>query len=134
MDAQFWSALLENIGVNIVPFGDNAAVNALACRSLPRHQQRIGIALGAGAAIAMRVGFTAIIVAIGAALIGYVAGEVIVTDPLIAHWVDAHVRWLHWVAPLFEDIGPVLLAAAMAGIVEFFARMVVRARKDRGVA
>jgi len=60
MDAQFWTALLEIIAVNIVLSGDNAIVIALACRSLPQRQQRLGVMLGAGAAIAMRVAFTAI--------------------------------------------------------------------------
>jgi len=62
MDAQFWAALFEIIAVNIVLSGDNAIVIALACRSLPPRQQRMGVMLGAGAAIAMRVAFTAVAV------------------------------------------------------------------------
>ncbi|MDB5865166.1 MAG: integral rane protein [Betaproteobacteria bacterium] len=40
-----------------------------------------------------------IIITIGAALLGWVAGEMAVTDPLIRDWVDANMHWLHWVAP-----------------------------------
>jgi len=208
---QFWTALIQIIGVNIVLSGDNAVVIALACRKLPPRQQRIGILLGAGAAILLRIIFTVvvvqlmaiptlkiigglllfwigwkllvededhgdvdagsnliaavrivliadavmsldnviavaaaakgnmplivlgliisipmvvfgaailiklierypIIVTIGAALVGYVGGEVIVTDPLIDHWVHEHAPWLHIVAPVVGAAG--LVAAA----------------------
>lgn len=38
--------------------GDNAVVIALACRGLPENKKRLGIALGAGAAVALRILFT----------------------------------------------------------------------------
>jgi len=216
MDAQFWAALFEIIAVNIVLSGDNAIVIALACRSLPPRQQRMGVMLGAGAAIAMRVAFTAVavtlmslptvgvfggglllwigwkllaednegegdvtasdhlwgavrtvlvadavmsldnviavagaakgdtlllvlglvisvplvvfgatvllkliqrfpvIVTLGAALVGFIAGEVIVADKLWEAWVDAHAHWLHYVAPAIGAIA-VVVAGQMAG-------------------
>jgi YjbE family integral membrane protein len=40
-----------------------------------------------------------IIITIGAGLLGWVAGEMMATDPLIKDWVDAHAHFLHWVAP-----------------------------------
>lgn len=43
--------------------------------------------------------FPALVVA-GAALIGYIAGEVIVTDPALAPWIDAHAQWLHIAGPV----------------------------------
>ena len=205
-DAAFWVALLQIIGINIVLSGDNAVVIALACRSLPPRQQKLGIILGAGAAVVLRMIFTGFvvflmatpylkilgglllfwiaykliteeekdddhvkasghlwgaiwtimiadavmsldnviavaaaakgslflilvglaisiplvvygatiliklinrfpaIVTLGAALIGYVAGEVIVTDPALHHWVETHANWLHVVAPLLGAI------------------------------
>ena len=57
-DAAFWVALLKIIGVNIILSGDNAVVIALACRGLPPKQQKWGVALGAGAAVLLRVIFT----------------------------------------------------------------------------
>ena len=54
-------ALLKIIGINIVLSGDNAVVIALACRSLPPGQRSIGIALGAGAAIILRILFTVVV-------------------------------------------------------------------------
>ena len=40
-----------------------------------------------------------VIITIGAALLGWVAGEMAVTDPLITAWVEANAHYLHWVAP-----------------------------------
>jgi YjbE family integral membrane protein len=54
--------LLEIIWINILLSGDNAVVIALACRSLPAHQRRLGIALGSGAAVFLRVVFTFLVV------------------------------------------------------------------------
>ncbi|MGL4973787.1 MAG: TerC family protein, partial [Bosea sp. (in: a-proteobacteria)] len=41
--------------------GDNAVVIALACRNLPENQRKMGIMLGAGAAIGLRIIFALII-------------------------------------------------------------------------
>lgn len=53
--SQTWIALLQIIGINIILSGDNAVVIALACRTLPPAQQRLGILFGAGAAIVLRI-------------------------------------------------------------------------------
>ena len=45
-----------------------------------------------------------VIVTIGAALIGYVAGEAIVSDPVLVDWVDAHAGWLNVVGPLLGAV------------------------------
>ena len=43
-----------------------------------------------------------IIIALGAALLGWIAGDIMVTDPVIADWVQQHAAWLRdWhVAPI----------------------------------
>jgi YjbE family integral membrane protein len=41
-----------------------------------------------------------IFIMIGAALIGWVAGEMIISDPAIKDWIDANMSILHWVAPI----------------------------------
>ncbi len=51
-------SVLKVIGVDIVLAGDNAVVIALACRTLPPRQRRVGILLGTAAAVAMRIVFT----------------------------------------------------------------------------
>jgi YjbE family integral membrane protein len=50
--------VLKIIGIDIVLAGDNAVVIALACRTLPPRQRMMGILLGAGAAVVLRVIFT----------------------------------------------------------------------------
>ncbi len=38
-----------------------------------------------------------IVIALGAALLGWIAGDIIVTDPAIAGWIGSHAEWLrHW--------------------------------------
>jgi YjbE family integral membrane protein len=54
-------AVAKIIGINIILSGDNAVVIALACRSLPPRQRMIGILLGAGAAIVLRIIFTVLV-------------------------------------------------------------------------
>jgi YjbE family integral membrane protein len=214
-EPQFWPALLQIIGVNIILSGDNAVVIALACRALPPKQQKIGVMLGAGAAVVLRIIFTVfivwllsipylkvtgglllfwigyklmlpqdaademeaasglwhavkivviadavmsldnviavaaaakgdylllvlglvtsiplvvygatllmkligrfpVIVTAGAALIGYIGGEVVITDPAFEAWVAAHAEWLHDVAPLVGAIAVVLVGRIVA--------------------
>ncbi len=55
MDANFWAALAGIVWIDLLLSGDNAVVIALVCRQLPARQQRIGMILGAGAAIGLRV-------------------------------------------------------------------------------
>jgi YjbE family integral membrane protein len=50
--------LFQVIWINIILSGDNAVVIALACRGLPERQRLIGMVLGAGVAILLRVVFT----------------------------------------------------------------------------
>lgn len=57
-----WVGLLQIIGIDIILSGDNALVIALACRSLPPQQRKLGIWLGTGAAVVLRIAFAAAIV------------------------------------------------------------------------
>ena len=57
-DASLIGSVIEIIFVNLLLSGDNAVVIAMACRTLPHRQRRLGILLGAGAAVVMRIGFT----------------------------------------------------------------------------
>lgn len=49
-----WAIIL----IDLTLAGDNALVIAMAVRSLPRQQRRMGTIFGAGAAVALRVGLT----------------------------------------------------------------------------
>ena len=61
VDADYALSILRIIGINIILSGDNAIVIALACRSLPPRQRVIGIILGAGAAVVLRILFTVVV-------------------------------------------------------------------------
>jgi YjbE family integral membrane protein len=61
VDADYVVAVLRIIGINIILSGDNAIVIALACRGLPARQRILGIILGAGAAVILRILFTVVV-------------------------------------------------------------------------
>lgn len=58
---QFWVSLLQIIWIDLLLSGDNAVVIALACRSLPENRRKIGIWLGAGAAVGLRIVFALVV-------------------------------------------------------------------------
>jgi YjbE family integral membrane protein len=213
---EFWIALMQIIGVNIVLSGDNAVVIALAARSLPVDQQKKAVAWGSGAAVVMRIVLTIvavellrlpylkiigaallfwiavqllipeeeehaaeagstsmasaiktilladlvmsldnviavaaaakghtgllviglaisiplvvfasrlllvlmdrypIIITLGAALLGWVAGDMAITDPVDKPWVDLHAAFLHWGAPLAGAIAVIVVGKWLA--------------------
>ncbi len=213
---EFWIALLQIIGVNIILSGDNAVVIALAARSLPPGQQKKAVAWGSGAAVVMRIGLTIVavellrlpylklvgaalllwialqlllpeeegeghaeasgnlasairtilladlvmsldnviavaaaakgsttllvlglaisiplvvfastlllklmsrfpvIITIGAALLGWVAGEMAISDPAVKNWIDSNAAYLHYAAPALGAIGVVLFGTWVA--------------------
>jgi YjbE family integral membrane protein len=57
----YWLAVLKIIWIDVLLSGDNALVIALACRSLPPRQRVWGMALGAGAAVLLRIIFAGLI-------------------------------------------------------------------------
>jgi YjbE family integral membrane protein len=63
-DAQTITSILQIIWIDVLLSGDNAVVIGMACRSLPAHQRRMGVVLGAGAAVALRILFALVIVQI----------------------------------------------------------------------
>ncbi len=54
----FWLPILQIVWIDTLLSGDNAVVIALACRSLPAEQRKLGIVLGSCAAIALRIAFS----------------------------------------------------------------------------
>ena len=56
--APFGLQVLEIVWINLLLSGDNAVLIALACRSLPEGQQRLGMILGAAAAVVLRILFS----------------------------------------------------------------------------
>ena len=218
---QFWIALLQIIGVNIVLSGDNAVVIALAARGLPEQQRKQAVLIGSAAAVALRIVLTIvavellrlpylklvgaalllyigiqllvpeqeesgegkgagsgmmvavrtilladlvmsvdnviavaaaakgslllltvgllisiplvifgstllmrvmdripIIVTIGAALLGWVAGEMAVTDPAVVEWIDTHAHWLQFALPALGALIVVVVGKGLAARAE----------------
>ncbi|MBS7704792.1 TerC family protein [Chelatococcus asaccharovorans] len=60
-DPQILLQILQIAWIDLLLSGDNAVVIALACRSLPARQKRVGIFLGAGTAVCLRIIFALII-------------------------------------------------------------------------
>lgn len=92
-------AILQIIWIDILLAGDNAVVIALACRSLTGRQRTIGVVLGSGAAILLRVIFTLMaatlmtmpwIKAIGAILLLWVAVKLLVPQEHGDENIKAH--------------------------------------------
>lgn len=91
--------VLKIIWINILLSGDNAVVIALACRGLPADQRKIGIALGAGAAVLLRIIFTFMttqlpglpwITAVGSLLLLWIAVKLVVPEEPDADSVAGH--------------------------------------------
>jgi nucleotide-binding universal stress UspA family protein len=59
-----------------------------------------------------------IIISIGAALLGWVAGEMAISDPAIKEWVDANAAYLHYLAPVLGAIGVILAGKWLASRAE----------------
>ncbi|KAB7788074.1 YjbE family putative metal transport protein [Methylorubrum populi] len=89
LDAHFWSALAGIIWIDLLLSGDNALVIAMVCNQLPERQRRIGMVLGAGAAVGLRVVFAVLIAELmgvgGLSLLGglfllYIASKMLLDD------------------------------------------------------
>ncbi len=94
--------ILQIIWINILLSGDNAVVIALACRSLPEDQKRMGMLLGAGGAIALRIVFTVVVVSllelpwlklVSGALLLWIAVKLVVEDTDEADIKESHNVW-----------------------------------------
>lgn len=57
----FWTSLLQIIWIDLLLSGDNAIVIAMAVRSLPEKQRKMGIWLGCGAAVGLRILFAVVV-------------------------------------------------------------------------
>src|SRR3954468_24013624 len=55
-----------------------------------------------------------IIITLGAAVLGWTAGEMGVTDPAVVDWVKANAHWLDWIAPAMGAVLVVVVGKALA--------------------
>jgi YjbE family integral membrane protein len=82
------------------------------------------LALGLGISIPLVIFASAIILKLmerfpfiitaGAALLGYVAGEMIVTDPVTAGWITQNAGWIKYVLPVLLAVIVVLVGTLLA--------------------
>ena len=95
-------AIAQIIWIDLLLSGDNAIVIALACRKLPAHQRRMGIVLGAGTAVGLRILFAVIISwlleipllgAIGGLLLFWIAVKLVVGEDEEAHVSESETLW-----------------------------------------
>ena len=55
-----------------------------------------------------------ITIAIGAGLLGWIAGDMVVTDVVTKEWVNMQAQYLHWVAPATAAVLVILVGKVMA--------------------
>ncbi len=124
----FWVPLLKIIWINIVLSGDNAVVIALAARSLAPRQQKLAVAWGSGAAVAMRIVLTLFAVAllqlpylkmIGSVLLLWIGVQLLLPEEGEEN-IDGHENMLAaiktiLVADLVMSLDNVIAVAAAAG-------------------
>ena len=127
-----WPGLLLKVAeiawINLLLSGDNAIVIALACRGLPEDRRPIGIWAGAGAAIALRIVFTLLVVQLlalpfvklaGGLLLFWIAVKLVVDDDAHANVATHDTVWKAVrtiaVADAVMSLDNVLAIAAVAG-------------------
>ena len=124
LDWLFFASALNIIIINLILSGDNAVVIAMAVRSLPRRQRQWGIALGAGAAVVLRVVLTFFVARlldipyiklIGGLLIAWIAVQLFVEGAAEQKDQEAkglvQAMWLIVVADLTMSLDNVLAVA-----------------------
>jgi len=55
-----------------------------------------------------------IIITVGAGLLGFVAGEMAITDPINKHWIEQHAAWMEYVVPVAGALLVVLVGTQIA--------------------
>jgi nucleotide-binding universal stress UspA family protein len=114
-----WAAIKTILIADLVMSLDNViAVAAAAKGSLTLLVLGLAISIPLvvfGATMLMKLmGRFPIIITIGAALLGWVSGDMAATDPVVKPWVDANANWLHWAAPAAGAIFVVVLGKWLA--------------------
>ena len=135
LDTPFLVSVLQIVWIDLLLSGDNAVVIALACRALPPHQRRIGMLLGAGTAVALRIVFALAISwllavpllrVVGGVLLVWIAVKLALGEDEDAHTVDEStslwraVRTIAIADAVMSLDNVVAIAAAAKGHVELF--------------
>ncbi|MNN30471.1 Integral membrane protein TerC family protein [compost metagenome] len=111
-----WAAIRTILIADLVMSLDNVVAVAAAAQKGPEGSQLMLLVIGLGLSIPLIVfGSTLllkvmerfpVIIVLGAALLGYLAGEMLVSDPVDAAWFEVHVPHAHLV---FGAAGAILV-------------------------
>jgi YjbE family integral membrane protein len=105
---------------------DNVIGVAAAAETAPGDAKLILLILGLGISIPIIIfGSTIVlhlmerwpvIITFGGGLLGWIAGEMMVTDPVVADWVHEHVQWLHsyYVSAIVGAVVVVIIGTVLA--------------------
>jgi len=110
-----WGAIRIIVIADAVMSLDNVIAVAAAARG-DFYLLAFGLALSipivvAGATILLRlIDKYPVIVPAGAALIGYIGGEVVIGDPVLVDWVNQNAAWLHFAAPIAGAVAVIAIA------------------------
>jgi len=117
--AQLWSAIKTIIVADFIMSLDNVLGVAAAAKG-----SLLLLVLGLAISIPLIIyGSTFIlklmnrypmIITVGGAVLGWVAGEMAVSDPIISGWVDSEAEWLHGIAPALGALLVVAVGKSMA--------------------
>lgn len=122
-NSNLWAAIKTILIADLVMSLDNVIAVAAAAKGSTL-LLIIGLAISIplvifGATLLMRVMERfPIIITLGAAILGWVAGEMGATDPVVAQWVNDNAAYLHWVAPAAGVVFVVVLGKWLAARVE----------------
>ena len=135
LDTPFLVSVLQIVWIDLLLSGDNAVVIALACRALPPRQRRIGMLLGAGTAVALRIVFALVVSwllavpllrVVGGGLLLWIAVKLALGEDEDAHAVDEStslwraVRTIAVADAVMSLDNVVAIAAAAKGHAELF--------------
>lgn len=104
-----WSAMRTILVADLIMSTDNIiGVAATAKGDLTLLMLGLGISVPVvvfGSTIVMKlIGRFPIIITAGAALLGWVAGDMLDSDPVLVGWIAAHMPWLQFTLPLIGEI------------------------------
>jgi YjbE family integral membrane protein len=118
-NGQMWAAIKTIIVADFVMSLDNVlGVAAAAKGNVPLLVIGLAISIplivyGSTLILKLMTRFP-VIVTVGGGLLGWVAGEMAVTDPAVGPWVDANAHWLHESAPGLAALFVVIAGKAAA--------------------
>jgi YjbE family integral membrane protein len=109
--AGLWAAIQTILIADLVMSLDNVIAVAAAAESAPAEFKFVLLVLGLAISIPLIIFASTIlvklmerfpvIITLGAALLGFVAGEMAIADPVDAVWVKANAPWMSYVVPAF---------------------------------